>query len=101
MNHLKVGIRLESLGLSLRPALREAQRLGARGIQAGLGVNLDPANLLLHDFDPCASARALGNKVVHVRASDARSADAGRSAQPVPLGQGDVDWAHYLEVLTE
>jgi sugar phosphate isomerase/epimerase len=54
------------------------------------GVNLDPANLLLHDFGPCESARALRDKVVHARATDARSAGAGRSAQAVPLGHGDV-----------
>jgi sugar phosphate isomerase/epimerase len=67
----------------------------------GLGVNLDPANLLLHDFDPCASTRALRGKVVHGHATDARQAGAGRPAQEVPLGQGDVDWAQYLSVLEE
>lgn len=229
MNHLKIGIRLESLGLPLRRALREAQRLGVRGVQAdaagelsphtlsmtgrnafrqllrshnlelaalgcpmsrgldspqdqqqridhtkavldlsldlgahiaivqaglipdkaddprallltealqalgvhgdhigailaldtglesgavlaafldrfdtgGLGVNLDPAGLLLHDFDPCASARALRGKIVHARATDARRVSAGRSSQEVPMGHGDVDWASYLGVLEE
>ena len=67
----------------------------------GLGVNLDPANLLLHDFDPCASGRALRDKVVHARATDARRAGASRSAQEVPLGQGDVDWAQNLCMLQE
>jgi sugar phosphate isomerase/epimerase len=68
---------------------------------AGLGVNLDPANLLLHDFDPCESARALRGKVVHVRAADARLASASRSAHDVPLGRGAVDWPHFLDVLEE
>jgi L-ribulose-5-phosphate 3-epimerase len=63
-----------------------------------LGVNLDPAKFLLHDFDPGASARALRGKVVHVRVADARLASV---PQDVPLGQGDVDWPHYLEVLEE
>jgi sugar phosphate isomerase/epimerase len=67
----------------------------------GLGVNLDPTNLLLHDFDPCESARALRDKVVHARATDARRASASRSAQQVRLGHGDMDWEHYLGVLEE
>jgi hypothetical protein len=44
MNRLKIGIRLESLVLPLRRALREAQRLGVRGVQVdGTG----PANHVL------------------------------------------------------
>jgi sugar phosphate isomerase/epimerase len=67
----------------------------------GLGVNLDPANLLLHDFDPCASARALQGKIVHTHATDARRARTSPSAQEVPLGQGDIDWPQYLGALEE
>lgn len=90
--------------LALETGLESGAVLGAfldRCAAGGLGVTLDPANLLLHDFDPCASARALQDKVVHVRATDARRAGASRSAREVPLGQGDVDWAHYLGVLEE
>jgi L-ribulose-5-phosphate 3-epimerase len=68
----------------------------------GLGVNLDPAGLLIHDFDPCESARALRDKVVHTQATDARQASTSLgSAQEVPLGHGDLDWARYLAVLEE
>jgi sugar phosphate isomerase/epimerase len=67
----------------------------------GLGVNLDPGNLLMHDFDPSESARALRGKVVHTHATDARRASASRSTQGVPLGHGDIDWTHYLTVLEE
>jgi sugar phosphate isomerase/epimerase len=66
-----------------------------------LGVNLDPANLLLHGFDPYASARALAGKIVHSHAKDARQAGASRVAQEVPLGHGDIDWMLYLAVLEE
>src|SRR5579884_1596535 len=45
MNHLKIGIRLESLGLPLRRALREAQRLGVRGVQADAAGELSPHTL--------------------------------------------------------
>jgi sugar phosphate isomerase/epimerase len=67
----------------------------------GLGVNLDPANLLTHDFDPYESARALSGKVVHAHAKDARKASASRAAQEVPLGHGDIDWVRFLAVLEE
>jgi sugar phosphate isomerase/epimerase len=90
--------------LALETGLESGAVLGAfldRFDTGGLGVNLDPANLLLHGFDPCESARALQDKVVHARATDARRASASRSAQEVPLGHGNVDWAHYLGVLEE
>lgn len=67
----------------------------------GLGTNLDPANLLLHDFDPSESVRALRGKVVHARATDARYAGASCSTQEVPLGDRDVGWERYLGVLEE
>ena len=67
----------------------------------GLGVNLDPANLLMHDFDLYESTRALQGKIVHAHAKDARQVDASRSAQEVPLGHGDIDWILLLGVLEE
>jgi sugar phosphate isomerase/epimerase len=67
----------------------------------GLGVNLDPANLLINGFDPVESARALQGKIVHVHAKDARTATASRAAQEVPLGHGDIDWLQYFGVLEE
>jgi len=67
----------------------------------GLGVNLDPANLLMRDFDPYESARALQGKVVHCHAKDARKSGASRSAQEVALGAGDIDWMRFMSVLEE
>jgi L-ribulose-5-phosphate 3-epimerase len=66
-----------------------------------LGANLDPANLLLHGFDPYASIQALGRRIVHTHAKDARQASASRIAQEVPLGHGDIDWMKYLGTLEE
>jgi sugar phosphate isomerase/epimerase len=66
-----------------------------------LGVNLDPANLLLHGFDPYESVQALGRRIIHTHAKDARQASASRAAQEVPLGQGDIDWMKFLGVLEE
>jgi sugar phosphate isomerase/epimerase len=66
-----------------------------------LGVNLDPANLLLHNFDPYESIQALGRRILHVHAKDARQASASRAAQEVPLGHGDIDWLKLLGTLEE
>jgi sugar phosphate isomerase/epimerase len=67
----------------------------------GLGVNLDPANLLLHGFDPYISIQTLGRLIVHTHAKDARQASASRAAQEVPLGHGDIDWMSFLGKLEE
>jgi sugar phosphate isomerase/epimerase len=67
----------------------------------GLGVNLDPGNLLMREFDPYESARALQGKVVHCNANDARKAGTSRAAQEVALGAGDIDWMQFLSVLEE
>src|SRR5438105_7976931 len=45
MNRWKIGIRLESLGLPLRRALGEAQRLGVMGVQADAAGDLSPHTL--------------------------------------------------------
>jgi sugar phosphate isomerase/epimerase len=73
----------------------------ARFDTGALAANLDPANLLLHGFDPYESARALGGRIVHSHAKDARGASASRAAQEVPLGHGDIDWMQFLGVLEE
>ncbi len=67
----------------------------------GLGANFDPANLMMHGLDAYESARALGEKIVHVHAKDARLASASRSASEVPLGHGDIDWLQLLGLLEE
>jgi L-ribulose-5-phosphate 3-epimerase len=90
--------------LALETGLEDGSVLAAflDGFDTGaLGVNLDPANLLLHGFDPYASTRALGRRIVHTHAKDARQASASRAAQEVPLGHGDIDWMMYLGTLEE
>ncbi len=66
-----------------------------------LGVNYDPANLMLNGFDPTKSLRALRGKVRHAHAKDARVGGASRSAREVPLGEGDIDWLSLLGVMEE
>ena len=90
--------------LALETGLESGETLRqflARFDTGGLGVNLDPANLLVHGFDVYEGVRALRGRIVHSHAKDARSASASRAAQEVPLGHGDIDWLQYLSVLEE
>ncbi len=64
-----------------------------------LGLNYDPANLLLNGFDPIMSIFPLISHVLHSHAHDARKASASRIAAEVPLGAGDIDWMTYLATL--
>src|SRR5690242_11767139 len=45
MSRLKIGLRLESLGLPLRRALQEAERMGVAGVQVDAVGDLAPQNL--------------------------------------------------------
>ena len=67
----------------------------------GLGVNLDPANLLCHGFAPFPAVRTLNRRILHVHAKDARRGNSSRAAQEVPLGAGDIDWLEFLGLLEE
>ena len=90
--------------LALRTGFESGQTLRQfldRFDGGGLGVNLDPASLLINGFDPYESTRALPGRVVYAQAKDARQASTGRGGQPVPLGHGNIDWMNYLSVLEE
>jgi L-ribulose-5-phosphate 3-epimerase len=66
----------------------------------GLGVNYDPANLLMNGFDPVANLAPLKDRIVHTHAKDARRGGASRTTQEVPIGHGDIDWMLYLGTLS-
>jgi sugar phosphate isomerase/epimerase len=90
--------------LALETGLESGEVLGqylARFDTGSLGVNFDPANLLLNGFDPYASARALRGRILHAHVKDARKSGASRVAQEVPLGHGDIDWMELLGALEE
>ena len=82
----------------------------------GLGVNLDPANLvMIGGDDPVAAARLLGGRIVHTHAKDGRMvrfdpyavyhsvapAMWGDYFTELPLGAGDVKWDAYLAALEQ
>ena len=68
-----------------------------------LGVNFDPANMILYDRgDPVAAITALSPHVKQVHLKDAVAATAsGQWGTEVPLGSGQVDWAGFFTVLRE
>ncbi len=86
----------------------------------GVGVNLDPANLVMVVADdPVSAVRTLGAHIVHTHAKDGRQLrpcdpvevynafaeggieglDLGTLFEETPLGEGDVDWEAYLDAL--
>jgi len=84
---------------------------------AGLGVNFDPANLVMVVADdPVQSVHTLKKYIVHTHAKDGIQIKAGdpvgtyhgsespHSAaqfEEVPLGEGGVDWDRYLTALEQ
>lgn len=66
-----------------------------------LGVDLHPANLILHGFSPLEAVGALGEHVLHVHATDAtRDLAQGRGIE-VPLGRGNAELPELLAKLEE
>lgn len=68
-----------------------------------IGVNFDPANMLLYDMgDPVAAVRTLGQYVVQVHIKDARrTTTTGEWGTEVPVGEGEVDWPRFLAAVDE
>lgn len=92
-----------------------------------LRINYDPANLIiwpldygdvigqeytvseaLAEYEPVEGVRTLGKYIVHTHAKDAAVLDkpvehAGRLRRSleVPLGEGDIDWPRYVQLLNE
>jgi L-ribulose-5-phosphate 3-epimerase len=68
-----------------------------------LGVNFDPANMILYDKgDPIAALRKLGHWVRQVHIKDARRTKVpGTWGEEVVVGTGEVDWPAFFAVLKE
>lgn len=67
----------------------------------GIGVNFDPANMILYDRgDPVRALETLAPWVRQVHVKDARHTDTpGRWGTEVPVGDGEVDWEAFFRVL--
>lgn len=67
----------------------------------GIGVDLDPGNLIINGFSPREAVEALGTAIVHVHARDGvRDLARGRGLE-VPLGRGSADFPALLGALEE
>jgi len=68
----------------------------------GVGVNFDPANMLLYGMgEPVAALRELLPHVLQVHVKDATaSTTPGQWGEEVPVGSGQVDWGEFFAVLT-
>lgn len=64
-----------------------------------LGVNYDPANLLMNQHDPLKNLTPLNGKILHVHARDARGSTVSRGASEVALGAGDIEWMSFVGTL--
>lgn len=69
--------------------------------EGSLGVDLHPANLIIHGHSPHEAARALAEHVLHVHATDATRDLAERRAVEVPLGRGNAELPELLAILEE
>ncbi|MHC5210294.1 MAG: sugar phosphate isomerase/epimerase family protein [Planctomycetota bacterium] len=66
-----------------------------------LGVNFDPANMLLYGTgDPVEALAALRPHVLQMHVKDARSSGVAETwGTEVPVGEGEVDWPAVLHLL--
>ena len=70
---------------------------------ANVGVNFDPANMILYDMgDPVASLEALLPRVRQVHIKDAtRTTTPGDWGAEVVVGTGEVDWPSFINTLAK
>jgi L-ribulose-5-phosphate 3-epimerase len=75
--------------------------LGAAGTAGSVGVNFDPANMILYGSgQPIAALKALLSHVKQVHIKDAvESSSAGEWGSEVPAGKGQVDWGGFFTTL--
>jgi L-ribulose-5-phosphate 3-epimerase len=68
-----------------------------------VGVNFDPANMILYDKgDPIAALRQLGPRIRQVHIKDARRTKVpGTWGEEVVAGTGEVDWPAFFAALRE
>jgi L-ribulose-5-phosphate 3-epimerase len=69
---------------------------------ANVGVNLDPANVILYDKgDPVAAVKVLGSWLKQCHLKDAvRTKVPGQWGEEVVLGTGQVDWKAFFDALS-
>ena len=85
-------------GLESGPSLRS---ILADSDTEGIGVNLDPGNLVMRRFDHMQAVRELAPYIVHTHAKDGIPDGGDGKPREVPLGDGNVDFPAYVALLKE
>lgn len=69
---------------------------------SGVGINYDPANMILYNMgDPASALELLSDHIVQVHMKDATPTQApGTWGTEVPAGHGAVDWQHFFQSLS-
>ena len=93
---------LESGQETAETLLMFLDEIGKRGVQ-NLGVNFDPANMILYDMDdPTDALRRLMPHVQQVHVKDAnRTTVKGQWGEEVVVGTGQVDLIAFVRILAE
>ncbi len=76
-------------------------RLLAELPEGAIGLDLNPANLIINGFSPLEVVGATGPAILHVHAADAVWELAPGRGSPVSLGQGTADFPALLAALEE
>ena len=92
-----------SVAVGLETGQESAETLGgvlAELAGGSIGVNFDPANMLLYGMgDPVEALRRLAPQVVQLHVKDALpAAVSGEWGRETPFGEGEVDWRRFIEV---
>lgn len=95
-----------ALDRGIRPAFETGQESVATLLPAldeldpRIGVNFDPANMLLYgQGDPIDALDRLAHRVAQIHIKDARvSRTRGQWGEETPAGQGEVDWTRFATV---
>jgi L-ribulose-5-phosphate 3-epimerase len=97
----------QDLALGLETGQETADDLSAfldhmdeRGV-SNIGVNFDPANMILYDKgEPIEALRKLLPRVQSIHIKDAvRTTTPGQWGAEMPIGEGQVNWHAFIEVL--
>ncbi len=66
-----------------------------------VGINFDPANMILYGMgDPARAIELLQERIVQVHIKDSNTTDTpGNWGAEVPVGHGEVDWTHFFRTI--
>ncbi|MCC6492240.1 MAG: sugar phosphate isomerase/epimerase [Pirellulales bacterium] len=95
----RLGVQLALQAPAVRPA--DVNALLNELPEGLIGVDLSPADLILHSQSPAAYAADVGPRVLHVFANDAVRGLGGPGGGDVVLGRGSANLPELLSVLEE